>query len=94
MGFEISEAGAREALDFMSREIASAIISASGIYFWGSSAVIGPQGEMLARASSDNDEVVLASLDLDRSEQLRQIWPFLRDRRIDAYQDLQRRFRD
>ncbi len=65
-----------------------------GIQFWGSSAVIGPQGEMLARASSDNDEVVLASLDLDRSEQLRQMWPFLRDRRIDAYQDLQRRFRD
>jgi len=65
-----------------------------GIQFWGSSAVIGPQGEMLARASSDNDEVILASLDLDRSEQLRQMWPFLRDRRIDAYQDLQRRFRD
>ena len=65
-----------------------------GIQFWGSSSVIGPQGEMLARASSDNDEVVLASLDLDRSEQLRQMWPFLRDRRIDAYQDLLRRFRD
>jgi N-carbamoylputrescine amidase len=65
-----------------------------GIQFWGSSAIIGPQGEMLARASSDNAEVVIASLDLDRSEQLRQMWPFLRDRRIDAYQDLQRRFRD
>ena len=66
----------------------------AGIQFWGSSAVIGPQGEMLARASSDNAEVVRATLDLDRSEQLRQMWPFLRDRRIDAYQDLQRRFRD
>jgi N-carbamoylputrescine amidase len=65
-----------------------------GIQFWGSSAVIGPQGEMLARASSDNAEVLMASLDLDRSETLRQMWPFLRDRRIDAYQDLQRRFRD
>jgi N-carbamoylputrescine amidase len=65
-----------------------------GIQFWGSSAVIGPQGEMLARASSDNAEVLTATLDLDRSEQLRQIWPFLRDRRIDAYQELQRRFRD
>jgi N-carbamoylputrescine amidase len=65
-----------------------------GIQFWGSSAVIGPQGEILARASSDNAEVVVASLDLGRSEQLRQLWPFLRDRRIDAYQDLQRRFRD
>ena len=65
-----------------------------GIQFWGSSAVVGPQGEMLARASSDNAEVLMASLDLDRSEKLRQIWPFLRDRRIDAYQDLQRRFRD
>jgi N-carbamoylputrescine amidase len=66
----------------------------AGIQFWGSSAVIGPQGEMLARASSDNAEIVVATLDLDRSEQLRQMWPFLRDRRIDAYQDLQRRFRD
>jgi N-carbamoylputrescine amidase len=65
-----------------------------GIQFWGSSAVVGPQGEMLARASSDNAEVLMASLDLDRSEKLRQMWPFLRDRRIDAYQDLQRRFRD
>ncbi len=65
-----------------------------GIQFWGSSAVVGPQGEMLARASSDNAEVLMALLDLDRSEQLRQMWPFLRDRRIDAYQDLQRRFRD
>jgi N-carbamoylputrescine amidase len=65
-----------------------------GIQFWGSSAVIGPQGEMLARASSDNAEVLMSTLDLDRSEQLRQMWPFLRDRRIDAYQDLQRRYRD
>jgi N-carbamoylputrescine amidase len=65
-----------------------------GIQFWGSSAVVGPQGEMLARASSDNAEVLMASLDLDRTEKLRQMWPFLRDRRIDAYQDLQRRFRD
>jgi N-carbamoylputrescine amidase len=66
----------------------------AGIQFWGSSAAIGPQGEMLARASSDNAEVVMASLDLDRSERLRQMWPFLRDRRIDAYADLQLRFRD
>jgi N-carbamoylputrescine amidase len=66
----------------------------NGIQFWGSSAIVGPQGEMLARASSDNGEVVTASLDLGRCEQLRQMWPFLRDRRIDAYQDLQLRFRD
>jgi len=65
-----------------------------GIQFWGSSAVVGPQGEVLARASSDNAEVVVTAVDLERSEHLRQMWPFLRDRRIDAYQDLQRRFRD
>jgi len=66
----------------------------NGIRFWGGSCVLGPQGEILARAAADRDEVLLATLDLERSERLRQIWPFLRDRRIDAYQDLQRRFRD
>ncbi len=65
-----------------------------GIRFWGSSAAIGPQGEVLAQAATDRAEVVVAEIDLGRSGQLRQVWPYLRDRRIDAYQDLLRRFRD
>jgi N-carbamoylputrescine amidase len=65
----------------------------AGIQFWGTSFVAGPQGEFLARAGSDNDELLLANVDLKRSENVRRIWPFLRDRRIDAYADLLRRFR-
>ena len=66
----------------------------AGIQFWGSSFVAGPQGEMLAQADTDQRELLLAEVDLARSEHVRRIWPFLRDRRIDAYQDLLRRFRD
>ena len=65
-----------------------------GIRFWGSSFVAGPQGELLAQASTDRAEVLLADVDLDRSEAVRRLWPFLRDRRIDAYQDLLRRYVD
>lgn len=65
-----------------------------GAMFWGSSFVAGPQGEMLALAASDKPELLLADVDLARSEAVRRIWPFLRDRRIDAYGDLTRRFRD
>ncbi|MEO6688067.1 MAG: carbon-nitrogen hydrolase [Dokdonella sp.] len=65
-----------------------------GIQFWGSSFVAGPQGEFLAQARSDGRELLLADIDLARSEQVRRIWPFLRDRRIDAYSDLMKRFRD
>jgi N-carbamoylputrescine amidase len=67
---------------------------ASGIQFWGSSFVAGPQGEFLARASVDRGELLIADIDLARSEAVRRIWPFLRDRRIDAYDDLLRRYRD
>jgi N-carbamoylputrescine amidase len=67
---------------------------ARGIRFWGSSFVAGPQGEFLARAKTDGRELLLADVDLDRSENVRRIWPFLRDRRIDAYADLTRRYRD
>ena len=69
-------------------------LGASGIRFWGSSHVLGPQGEFIAEAGTDDAEVLLAEVDLGRSEQVRRIWPFLRDRRIDAYQDLLRRYRD
>ena len=65
----------------------------AGIQFWGTSFVAGPQGEFLARASDSDDELLLAEVDLKRSENVRRIWPFLRDRRIDAYGDLLKRFR-
>ena len=65
-----------------------------GIQFWGSSLVAGPQGELLAEASQTEPENLLVDIDLHRSEQVRRWWPFLRDRRIDEYQDLTCRFRD
>jgi N-carbamoylputrescine amidase len=69
-------------------------IGGPGIQFWGSSAVFGPQGEVLAEASRDAAEVLSCEVDLARGEAVRRIWPFLRDRRIDAYGDLTKRFRD
>ena len=65
-----------------------------GIQFWGSSFAAGAQGEMLAEASCDMEEVLMVDIDLAKSEQVRRIWPFLRDRRIDAYADILKRFRD
>jgi len=65
----------------------------AGIKFWGSSFAAGPQGELLARGAED-EELLIVELDRGRSEQVRRIWPFLRDRRIDAYHDLLRRYRD
>lgn len=66
----------------------------NGIQFWGSSFVAGPQGEFLYRASTDKEEEVIIDIDMHRSEQVRRWWPFLRDRRIDAYSDITRRFID
>jgi Predicted amidohydrolase len=65
-----------------------------GARFWGSSFVAGPQGELLAQAGTDAAQTLTVDLDLARSEQVRRWWPFLRDRRIDAYGDLLRRYRD
>ena len=65
-----------------------------GIQFWGNSFVAGPQGEILAQASADRPETLLVKLDRQRSEAVRRIWPYLRDRRIDAYEDLTLRYRD
>lgn len=65
-----------------------------GITFWGSSFVAGPQGELLAQASMQDEEVVVVTLDLHRSECVRRWWSFLRDRRIEAFADLTRRFID
>jgi N-carbamoylputrescine amidase len=64
-----------------------------GAQFWGHSFVAGPQGEFIAKAGEKAD-VLLADIDLQRSEDVRRWWPFLRDRRVDAYGDLTRRFRD
>jgi N-carbamoylputrescine amidase len=61
--------------------------------FWGNSFICGPQGEFLARAETDA-ALLTADLDMKASERLRRIWPYLRDRRIDAYQDLTKRFRN
>ncbi len=65
----------------------------SQIDFWGNSFACGPQGEFLMRAG-ETAQTLLVDIDLERSEQIRRIWPFLRDRRIDAYADLLKRFRD
>jgi N-carbamoylputrescine amidase len=63
-----------------------------GIQFWGSSFIAGPQGEFLAQAASDKPEILVAEISRKHSEDVRRIWPFFRDRRIDAYQDLLKRY--
>ncbi|GFO54630.1 apolipoprotein acyltransferase [Geomonas sp. Red276] len=65
----------------------------AGIQFWGNSFVAGPQGEFLARGGEE-EELLLVEIDRRRSEEVRRIWPFLRDRRIDYYGDLVKRYRD
>ncbi|MDD2602014.1 MAG: carbon-nitrogen hydrolase [Prevotella sp.] len=65
-----------------------------GIEFWGSSFVAGPQGELFYQASTDDEESLVVEVDLEHSEQVRRWWPFLRDRRIDAYGDILERFID
>lgn len=65
-----------------------------GIQFWGSSFICGPQGEMLFRAPKDEECIQVIDIDMQRSENVRRWWPFLRDRRIDHYTDLLRRFAD
>ncbi len=66
----------------------------SGIQFWGTSFVAGPQGEVIYEACNDDEESIIVSMDLDHSEQVRRWWPFLRDRRIDEYDGLTNRFID
>jgi N-carbamoylputrescine amidase len=68
--------------------------SGPGIQFWGGSFVAGPQGEILDEAPADRAEVLVLSVDRGRSETVRRIWPFLRDRRIEAYGEITRRYRD
>ncbi len=66
--------------------------SSAGIEFWGQSFIADPQGKVIAQASVDKEEILVAEIDLNRIEYIRQNWPFLRDRRIDAYEGIQERF--
>lgn len=66
----------------------------NGIQFWGSSFVAGPQGEILELLSDEKEEIAVVEVSLERSESVRRIWPFLRDRRIDFYGDIVKRYRD
>ena len=65
-----------------------------GIEFWGSSFVAGPQGEILAECTTDKSDSLVVTIDLDHNERVRQTWPYLRDRRIDAYSSITNRFND
>lgn len=69
-------------------------LSGDGIEFWGQSFIAGTSGEIIARATADHEEVLVAALDLSQVNTTRTHWPFLRDRRIDAYQDLSKRLID
>jgi len=73
---------------------ASPVAGDEGIQFWGQSFITGPQGEILAQAQADTEQNLLVELDLTRTEQVKRIWPYFRDRRIDAYEDLTKRWRD
>jgi N-carbamoylputrescine amidase len=80
------------AVNRVGREIPA--VGGAGIEFWGSSFLCDPQGVVLAEASADREEILLAEVDLARLEDVRRNWPFLRDRRIDAYGGITRRFLD
>lgn len=66
----------------------------AGTKFWGNSFVFGPQGELLAKGSQDNEEILYCDIDMKQSENIRRWWPFLRDRRIENYGDLTKRYID
>ena len=68
--------------------------SDTGIQFWGNSFIAGPQGEFIEQADATENKLLIATLDSARSERVRRIWPFLRDRRIDAFGDITKRFID
>ncbi len=63
-----------------------------GIKFWGNSFIAGPQGEIIAKSAGDMEEILISDIDIGRSEKVRRNWPFLRDRRIDCFSDLNKRF--
>jgi len=70
------------------------VADTNGIEFWGQSFICGPQGEILAQASVDQEEILMAEIDLDLQENVRQNWPFFRDRRIDFYGEITKRALD
>ncbi len=70
------------------------LADSDGIIFWGSSFICDPQGVIIAKASEDKEEILLAEIDLNHIETIRRNWPFLRDRRIEAYGDITKRFLD
>lgn len=63
-----------------------------GIQFWGNSFIAGPQGEIIAKSANDSEETIVADIDIARSEKVRRNWPFLRDRRIDCFSDITKRY--
>ena len=71
-----------------------ALDSSDGINFWGNSFIAGPQGEIITQANESETKLLTCKLDSNRIERVRQIWPYLRDRRIEAYGDLSKRFID
>ncbi|GAC13623.1 carbon-nitrogen hydrolase [Aliiglaciecola lipolytica] len=73
---------------------ASPVAGDPGIQFWGQSFITGPQGEILAQASCEDEQTLSVELDLARTEKVKRIWPYFRDRRIDEYQDITCRWRD
>lgn len=73
---------------------ASPIDGDPGIQFWGNSFIAGPQGEILAQAEANTEQLLVVELDMARTEQVKRIWPYFRDRRIDAYGDMTKRWRD
>ena len=66
----------------------------AGIEFWGQSFIADPQGKIIAQASADKEEIIIAEVDPHRVEKVRRHWPFLRDRRIDSYEDISKRVID
>lgn len=66
----------------------------AGIRFWGNSFAVGPQGELIYETPYDSESVVVVDVDVERTEQVRRWWPFLRDRRIDSYDLLDKRYLD
>ena len=75
-------------------EAGSEAKSVNGIQFWGNSFIAGQQGEMIATANANDEVNLIASIDLNKTENIRRIWPYLRDRRIDAYHNLSKRYID
>ncbi|NNG27993.1 MAG: acyltransferase, partial [Ignavibacteriaceae bacterium] len=68
--------------------------NSDGIEFWGQSFIADPQGKILSKASADKEEIILAEVDQKKLERVRRNWPFFRDRRIDSYEDITKRFND